>query len=148
MKSAEYCRRTQATPKVAAGESRTDRARADAMSQADIERLANEEDGPLADGWGKTAMIGLPPGKDAIKLRIDRDVLAWFRQTGKSYQTRINNVLWAFVTYQQVSGHRQGPAGSPCPDEQHTRVYVSGAVGRGADRLTAGLRDPLWRRQG
>ncbi len=83
--------------KLAAGESRTDWAKADAMSEADIERLADEDDGPLPDGWEKTVVIGLPPGKDAIKLRIDRDVLDWFRQTGKGYQTRINAVLRAYV---------------------------------------------------
>jgi uncharacterized protein (DUF4415 family) len=83
--------------KLAAGESRTDWAQADAMSQAEIERLADEDEGPLPDGWEQTVMIGLPPGKEAVKLRIDRDVLEWFRQTGKGYQTRMNNVLRAFV---------------------------------------------------
>jgi uncharacterized protein (DUF4415 family) len=33
----------------------------------------------LPDGWEKTVITGLPPGKDAIKRRIDRDVLEWFR---------------------------------------------------------------------
>jgi len=92
--------------KLAAGESRTDWVRADAMSQADVEHLADEEDGPLADGWEKTVIIGLPPGKDAVKLRIDRDVLQWFRQSGKGYQTRMNNVLRAFVKSRQVNEHR------------------------------------------
>jgi uncharacterized protein (DUF4415 family) len=55
--------------------------------------------------WKKPGIIGLPPGKDAVKLRIDRDVLAWFRQTGKGYQTRMNNVLRAFVKARQVSEH-------------------------------------------
>jgi uncharacterized protein (DUF4415 family) len=73
------------------------------MSQADIERLADEDEGPLPDGWERTVIIGLPPGKDAVKLRIDRDVLAWFRQTGKGYQTRMNNVLRAFVKSRQFS---------------------------------------------
>jgi uncharacterized protein (DUF4415 family) len=92
--------------KLAAGESRTDWAQADALSQADIERLADEDEGPLPDGWEKTVIIGLPPGKDAVKLRIDRDVLDWFRQTGKGYQTRMNNVLRAFVTSRQLSEHK------------------------------------------
>ena len=30
-------------------------------------------------------------------IRLDADVLAWFKATGKGYQTRINNVLRAFV---------------------------------------------------
>ena len=32
-----------------------------------------------------------------MKLRVDADVLDWFRRTGKGYQTRMNNVLRAFV---------------------------------------------------
>ena len=82
---------------LARGESRTDWAKVDAMSPGEVERLADEEDGPLPEGWEDTVIIGLPPGKQAVKLRIDRDVLEWFRGTGKGYQTRMNNVLRAFV---------------------------------------------------
>jgi uncharacterized protein (DUF4415 family) len=39
----------------------------------------------------------LPLRKEAIKLRIDNDVLRWFKATGKGYQTRMNNVLRAYV---------------------------------------------------
>jgi len=74
------------------------------MSQEEVERLADEEEGPLPVGWEKTIIMGLPPGKDAVKLRIDRDVLEWFRQTGKGYQTRMNSVLRAFVTAQTAGG--------------------------------------------
>ena len=81
----------------ARGEDRTDWGRVDAMSLDEVERLADEEEGALPEGWEKTVVLGLPPGKDAVKLRIDRDVLAWFRGTGKGYQTRINNVLRAYV---------------------------------------------------
>jgi uncharacterized protein (DUF4415 family) len=34
-------------------------------------------------------------------LRIDQDILAWFRQGGPGYQTRMNAVLRAFVDAQQ-----------------------------------------------
>ncbi len=90
---------------IACGESRTDWAKVEAMSQEEVERLADEEDGRLAEGWESTVILGLPPRKDAIKLRIDHDVLEWFRGTGKGYQTRINNVLRAFVTTRQRIGH-------------------------------------------
>lgn len=86
---------------VARGEDRTDWAKANALSEEEIERLADEEEGPLPEGWEKTVVMGLPSGKDAVKLRIDRDVLAWFRGTGRGYQTRINNVLRAFVEARQ-----------------------------------------------
>jgi len=47
----------------------------------------------------------LLPGKDAVKFRIDRDVLEWFRRSGKGYQTRMNNVLRAFVKSRQLREH-------------------------------------------
>jgi len=77
--------------------SKTDWTKADAVSQEDVERQADEEEGPLPNGWEQTVILDLPPRKDAIKLRIDHDVLEWFRGTGKGYQTRMNNVLRAFV---------------------------------------------------
>jgi uncharacterized protein (DUF4415 family) len=39
------------------------------------------------------AVEGMPPRKRDIHIRIDEDVLDWFRQAGRGYQTRINNVL-------------------------------------------------------
>jgi uncharacterized protein (DUF4415 family) len=36
------------------------------------------------------------PPKESVSLRIDADVLAWFRARGAGYQTRINAVLRAF----------------------------------------------------
>ena len=36
------------------------------------------------------------PPKAQITLRLDRDVLEWFRNQGKGYQTRINAILKAY----------------------------------------------------
>ncbi|HXQ50951.1 MAG TPA: BrnA antitoxin family protein [Stellaceae bacterium] len=88
--------------------SETDWAKVDAVTRKDVERQADEDDGPLPDGWEKTVVLGLPPGKEAVKLRIDSDVLQWFRRTGKGYQTRMNNVLRAFVKSRQVTGTKIG----------------------------------------
>jgi uncharacterized protein (DUF4415 family) len=38
-----------------------------------------------------------PPRKAAISLRLDPEVLDWFKAQGPGYQTRINAVLKAFV---------------------------------------------------
>ncbi len=43
------------------------------------------------------AVKGMPPRKHDIHIRLDEDVLDWFRQAGRGYQTRINNVLRAFM---------------------------------------------------
>lgn len=47
------------------------------------------------------ASPSLPPGRPAppktlISLRVDTDVLAWFKAQGAGYQTRMNAVLRAF----------------------------------------------------
>ncbi|MFL6236945.1 MAG: BrnA antitoxin family protein [Thermoanaerobaculia bacterium] len=36
------------------------------------------------------------PPKSSVSLRIDRDVLEWFKAQGPGYQTRINMILRAF----------------------------------------------------
>jgi len=36
------------------------------------------------------------PAKASISLRVDQDVLEWFKAQGAGYQTRINTVLPAF----------------------------------------------------
>ena len=47
--------------------------------------------------------VAWPQPKQAISLRIDQDVLAWFRNGGPGYQTRMNAVLRAFVDSQRGS---------------------------------------------
>ncbi|WHZ20300.1 MAG: hypothetical protein OJF55_002449 [Rhodanobacteraceae bacterium] len=36
------------------------------------------------------------PSKTAVSLRVDQDVIEWFKAQGPGYQTRINSVLRAF----------------------------------------------------
>ena len=50
--------------------------------------------------WGNVK-VTWPQPKQAISLRIDQDILAWFRSRGPGYQTRMNAVLRAFVDAQQ-----------------------------------------------
>jgi uncharacterized protein (DUF4415 family) len=50
--------------------------------------------------WG-TVKVTWPQPKQAISLRIDQDILTWFRGRGPGYQTRMNAVLRAFVDAQQ-----------------------------------------------
>ena len=35
--------------------------------------------------------------KKAVTLRLDADVLAWFKRKGRGYQTRINRALWGVM---------------------------------------------------
>jgi uncharacterized protein (DUF4415 family) len=45
--------------------------------------------------------VAWPQPKQAVSLRIDQDILDWFRDGGPRYQTRINAVLRAFVDARQ-----------------------------------------------
>jgi uncharacterized protein (DUF4415 family) len=79
------------------GKTRSDWTAAEQMSQAEVERLANEDDGPLPEGWESTVEIGLPEPAQPVNIRLDAAVLRWFKARGPGYQTRINAVLRAFV---------------------------------------------------
>lgn len=45
---------------------------------------------------GSSGKAEAPVRKEAISIRIDEDVLAWFRALGPGWQTRINAVLRAY----------------------------------------------------
>jgi uncharacterized protein (DUF4415 family) len=77
--------------------SETDWAKVDATTREEIERYAEADDGPLAAGWEDTVVLGIPSPKRGVYLRLDADVLDWFKAHGPGYQTRINAVLRAFV---------------------------------------------------
>jgi uncharacterized protein (DUF4415 family) len=89
--------------------SKSDWKRVDALTEAEIaQAAADDPDASLTTpaDWTDARVIW-PTGKEAITLRVDKDVLAWFRSRGRGYQTRINNVLRAFVEAQKH--HRRGP---------------------------------------
>ena len=46
-------------------------------------------------GIARAGLKPVPP-KASISLRVDQDVLTWFKSQGNGYQTRINAVLRAF----------------------------------------------------
>lgn len=93
----------------ARGESRTDWARVDAMTEEELE-AAITSDPDWADiprDWYEHATPHGPEGaKRQVRLRIDPDVLAWFKRQGPGYQARINAVLRAFVEAQQRRGRK------------------------------------------
>jgi uncharacterized protein (DUF4415 family) len=77
--------------------SKTDWAKVDATTPEEVERQANADGDLLPEGWEDTVILGIPAPKRGVYLRLDPDVLDWFKKTGKGYQTRINKVLRAFV---------------------------------------------------
>ena len=49
-----------------------------------------------ASFW-KNAKIMEPENKKAISIRLDSDILEWFKGQGKGYQSLLNSVLRTFV---------------------------------------------------
>jgi uncharacterized protein (DUF4415 family) len=92
----------QIKAKIARGEDRTRWDKIDATTgskletsiRADVDDVRGEPD------WTR-AIVGIPAPKDHINIRIDHDILQWFRSNGKGYQTLMNNVLRAFVQTRQ-----------------------------------------------
>jgi uncharacterized protein (DUF4415 family) len=77
--------------------SRTDWKRIDAMRDSDIDLSEMPELGPE---FFANAILW-PGPKKQITLRIDPDVLAFFRKHGRGYQTTINAVLRKYVEAQK-----------------------------------------------
>ena len=64
---------------------------------------------------GRGAPIKVPQDKTRIAIRIDADVLAWFRgaahdQGGASYQKLINAALREHIVSAEVQPANRGPA--------------------------------------
>lgn len=81
---------------------KTDWKRVGALSDADIAAAVggDPDAAPVADRkWFSTARLVMPSdqGKVALSLRLDEDVVFWFKRAGRGYQTRINAVLRAFM---------------------------------------------------
>lgn len=74
-------------------QSETDWARIDAMKDEDIDVSDIPE---LDASFFANAVIRWPEPKATLTIRIDREVLAWFKAQGKGYQTRINAILKAY----------------------------------------------------
>jgi len=78
--------------------SKTDWKRIAAMKDEDIDTSDIPE---LDEDFFQRAEIRLPP-KQPVTLRVDTDVLEWFKSHGQGYQTRINKLL-----RQYMEAHRQ-----------------------------------------
>jgi len=78
--------------------SKTNWKRVDALRDEDIDFTDNPE--WTAEDFAKAVVrVGLKPvpPKEQVTLRIDADVLQWFRARGAGYQTQINCLLRAYM---------------------------------------------------
>lgn len=68
------------------------------MKDRDIKRSTEHPEANVKHIVRGIARQGLKsaPGKTSISLRVDAEVIEWFKAQGPGYQTRINAVLKAF----------------------------------------------------
>ncbi|WP_314875980.1 BrnA antitoxin family protein [uncultured Pseudomonas sp.] len=77
-------------------------------SQTDWGRLAEQTDddidkgdiAELGEDFFRQAELRVP-AKQAVTIRLDTDVVAWFKEQGSGYQTRINQLLRQYMQAQQ-----------------------------------------------
>ncbi|MGP0171400.1 BrnA antitoxin family protein [Pseudomonas sp. NCHU5208] len=82
-------------------------------SKTDWERLAKQDDQDidtsdipeLGDDFFRRAELRVPV-KQAVTIRLDADVLEWFKSQGAGYQTRINQLLRQYMQGQQNNSPR------------------------------------------
>lgn len=85
-------------------EGKTDWAAVDAKTEEELEAaIASDPDDPGNDPtfWERAEVI-YPAPKARVTMRLDRDILDFFKASGRGYQTRIQAVLRSYV-----EAHRQ-----------------------------------------
>jgi uncharacterized protein (DUF4415 family) len=84
------------------GEDRTDWAKVDAMTEADLERaIAEDEDErDLEPDWTRAELV-MPRPRQSVHLRVDPEVVDFFKAGGKGHITRMQAVLRAYVDAQK-----------------------------------------------
>ncbi len=86
---------------------KTDWRRVDALTDERVRRGIDEDPDahPTDEEFWKNAKIVMPQVKETMTIRLDADVLEWFRKQGKGYQTRINAIL---RSYMRAHGDTEG----------------------------------------
>ena len=72
----------------------------DALTDEDIARAVAEDPDAapiLGEEFWNNAKVVMPTPKQAISIRLDTDVLDFFKDQGPGYQSRINAVLRSYV---------------------------------------------------
>ena len=84
---------------------KTDWKRLDRQTSAQTDAIAmKDRDGPpMTDQeWARAEIVH--PQKVAVGIKLDDDVLGWFKSQGKGYQTRINSVLRRYYEAHRKAG--------------------------------------------
>ncbi len=84
---------------------KTDWGRVRSLTDQEIEAAVRSDPdaAPLDIDWSQAVLV-VPPRKKAISIRVDPDVLDYFKNEGAGYQRRINAVLRSYVEQKQKRG--------------------------------------------
>jgi uncharacterized protein (DUF4415 family) len=87
---------------------KTDWAAVDALTDKEIEEaVRNDPDAvPLDFNWDEAVLV-IPPKKQAISIRVDEDVLDYFKHEGAGYQRRMNAVLRSYMQQKKSKKTKQ-----------------------------------------
>lgn len=86
---------------------RADLSRLRRVSDREIRETSPAELANLpADFWDQATVVE-PTAKQPISLRVDEDVLEWFKAQGPRYQSRMNAVLRSFMAQRRVGVRRK-----------------------------------------
>jgi uncharacterized protein (DUF4415 family) len=86
---------------------RADLARLRRVSEREIKATSPPELADLPDDFWDDATVVEPSAKQPISLRVDTDVLRWFKTQGPRYQSRINAVLRSYMTQRRQASRRK-----------------------------------------
>ena len=97
---------------------RSDWKRADAMSDEELtaNALSDPDSTPTDSPWDPKFAMTISDllekrRKRQVTLRLDQDIVDWFKMQGKGYQTLMNEALKTFVQHQQPArAFRPAPA--------------------------------------
>jgi uncharacterized protein (DUF4415 family) len=92
--------------KLTSSKSQTDFARLDKMQDQDIDFSDAPEITPAMFAKAIVRRGLKPRTKRQLTLRLDSDVLDWFKKQGRGYQTRINVLLRAYMEEHQARAVR------------------------------------------
>jgi len=94
---------TAAELKARRGESRTDWGKVDATDEADLERLIAEDEGErgLQPDWTRAELV-LPKPRQSVHLRLEPEVVEFFRSQGKGHIARMQAVLKMYADAHRV----------------------------------------------
>ena len=87
---------------------RADLVRLRRTSEREIAATSPPELADLPDDFWNDATVVEPASKQPISLRVDTDVLEWFKTQGPKYQSRINAVLRSYMSQRRSSRRKAG----------------------------------------